>query len=74
MVYRIRITLVDCSKQDKAIRQILGQNRHLSNKIKILHIQWPKKPLRLGKTTTYLIINVVTPKQANTLIDKGLLF
>jgi len=62
MVYRIRITLVDYSKQDEAIRQILGQNRHLSNKIKILYIQWPKKPLRLGKTTIYLIINVVTPE------------
>ena len=30
--------------------------------------------MRLGKTTTYLIIDVATPEQANTLIDEGLLF
>jgi hypothetical protein len=52
MVHGMRVSSVDCSNQENAIRQILGQNRHLSSRIEILRVQWPKKAVRLGKATT----------------------
>jgi hypothetical protein len=74
MVHGMKVASVDCSKQEEAIKEILGQNTHLSSKIEILRVQWPKKALRRGKATTCLIIDVASPEQANTLIDEGLLF
>lgn len=74
MVHGMKIASVDCSRQEDAIRQITRQNTHLRDKIEILSLQWPKKALRRGKTSTCLIVDVATPEQANTLIDEGLLF
>jgi hypothetical protein len=74
MVHGMRTASVDCSKQNEAISQLMGQNRHMREALEILHVRWPRKAIKKGKAVTCLIVDVASPKQANLLIDEGLLF
>ena len=74
IVHGMRVAALDCSKQEEAIRQLLGQNTHLKDSVEILGARWPKRALKKGKPNTHLIVDVASPAQANLLINEGLLF
>ncbi len=52
----------------------MRQNRYFKKRIEILHTQWLKKIIKLSKTVTCLIINMILLIQINMLIDEKLLF
>jgi len=74
LVHGVRMSALDCSKQDAAIKELLGQNQHLRGRVEFLRVRWPRRAVKLGKPVSHLIIDVATPAQANLLIDDGLLF
>ena len=73
-MHEMQLVILNCIKQKKTIQQLMRQNRHLKKRVEILHTQWFKKAVRLNKTVTYLIVNVTSSAQVNTLIDERLLF
>lgn len=74
LVHGMRLSALDCSKQETAIRELLGQNQHLRGRVEILRARWPRRAVKQGKPVSHLIVDVATPAQANLLIDDGLLF
>jgi hypothetical protein len=74
MVHGMKVSSVDCSNQKEAIRQIMGQNAQLQNRVEILRVQWPKRAAKLGKASSHLLLHLASPEQVNILVDEGLLF
>jgi hypothetical protein len=74
LVHGMRTSALDCSKPEEAIKELLGQNQHLRNRVEILHVRWPRKAVKLDKPVSHLVVDVASPAQANLLIDEGLLF
>jgi hypothetical protein len=73
MVHGMKVS-VDCSDQKEAIRQIMGQNAQLQNRVEILRVQWPKRAAKLSKASSHLLLHLASPEQVNILVDEGLLF
>ena len=74
LAHSMRLSAIDCTNQEEAIRQIMGCNRHLQGRVEILRVQWPRRAIKQNKAVSHLIVDVATPEQANILIDEGLLF
>jgi hypothetical protein len=74
LVHGMRTSALDCSKQEDAVKELLGQNQHLRGRVEILRARWPRRAVKLGKPVSHLIVDVATPAQANLLIEEGLLF
>jgi hypothetical protein len=74
MVHGMKVSSVDCSDQKEAIRQIMGQNAQLQNRVEILRVQWPKRAAKLSKASSHLLLHLASPEQLNILVDEGLLF
>jgi hypothetical protein len=63
MVHGMKVSSVDCSDQKEAIRQIMGQNAQLQNRVEILFVQWPKRAAQARQDL------LASPKQVNILVD-----
>lgn len=74
MVHGMRLAAIDCSKQQEAIKEIMGQNKYLRGPIEILHVRWPRSAVKKGRAVACLIMDTASPEQANLLINKRLLF
>ena len=74
LMHEVCMFILDCSKQNVTIKKLLNQNQHFWNRIKVLHIYWFRKAVKLDKSVSYLIVNIVMSAQINLLIDNRLLF
>ena len=72
IAYRIRVNQVQ-GTQDEQIEQVYKQNPRLQGTVDILQVAFSKKLIQSGRTTRPLIISVAELKQANSLIDAGLI-
>lgn len=73
MVKHVARDAIDCINQEAAQHTIHEQNRRLHGVIDFLHVGKSTRDTGLGKKTTSLIIDVATPRQANLLIEEGLI-
>ncbi len=74
IAHGIRVSAVDIANQETAIAGIYAQNPKLKGTIDIVRVGWDRKTLKQGKRTAPLHIGIAEPKQANQLLDQGLLF
>ena len=74
IAHGIRVAAIDPARKEDAIKGIIAQNPKLQGQVEIIRLAWARKTIKLGKRVAPLYIRVATPKQANILIDQGLLF
>jgi hypothetical protein len=73
MVHTVQTDRTETANQEKALAELQAQNPQLKDKVKFLKLTWKRKTLKAGKQHGPLLIDVRTPKEANTLVLEGLL-
>ncbi len=73
MAHAVKVSRVDQKEQAKSISNIESQNPSLMSRVRFLCVSWHVKPLKRGKTHGPLLLEVVTPMEANILVQEGLL-
>jgi hypothetical protein len=71
MAHYVKLSRVDQNEQAKSIPNIESQNPSLKSKVKILRVSWCVKTLKRGKMHRPLLLEVVTPMEAYTLVQEG---
>src|SRR3981081_2945887 len=73
LAHGVQVRSINQADQARAIEAICAQNPQLCGSIRIIRVGWARKTLKAGKRLAALHIRVAEPKQANMLIDTGLL-
>jgi hypothetical protein len=73
MAHAVKLSRVDQNEQAKSISNIASQNPSLKSRVEILCVSWRVKMLKRGKSPGPLLLEVVTPMEANILVQEGLL-
>ena len=76
-VYRVRRSGVDKKRQTEVILKILEANQVLHLELQIVRFWWPKNaekpgPQGTAKTTSTLIVELLTPEGVNEVVAKGI--
>jgi hypothetical protein len=73
LAHGIQVRSVNQADQAGAINSIYAQNPQLKDVVRIVRVGWARRTLKSGKRVAALHIGIAEPKQANHLIDTGLL-
>jgi hypothetical protein len=68
-VHSVKVTNVETTDQEKALKKAQEDNETIHPGVKILRVAWPKKAL--GRTYSSMIVEVASPEEANRMIELG---